>query len=229
MGRIDHMTGMVDWDAFQRNLNKYLAMTKRTVVDEVSWKFRDVVYSLRQYHLATRSQTLAKIAAVKAAGRLGISKRTKDRFAAKKSKLLARYAKAQQKAQPGSTKRPRSAAATERALARVAKLQKQIGAINHNVMWEAEVKMRENAAGRAGAWGWKIKGRGFEEIAANDKAIKVEKANAAEFVWLQATNKRPMINEFSIENQIFIKAVTRVTQNLSARILKRFPNWENAK
>jgi hypothetical protein len=87
--------------------------------------------------------------------------------------------------------------------------------------WSAEVKMRENAAGRAGAWGWRIKGNQFAEIAAAERSAKVAKSSDIFRTFIEITNNRPESNEFSERKGIVNRAMSNVLADMKSYLERK--------
>lgn len=203
------LSATVDFREFNRVLTRYAANSKITVEQAVAKKFRSVVFEARKLQLATRPDTLAEISRVKAQGKLGITKRTKERILVKRAKLANVVAKAQQAIAKGGK---RGEKAVFRLLSATAQLQRDFT----REAWSAEVKMRENAAGRAGAWGWRIKGNQFADIAAAERSAKVAKSTDIFRTFLEITNNRPDSNEFSERKGIVNRAMSNVLADMKS-------------
>jgi hypothetical protein len=197
----------VDSREFNRVLTEYAEYSKLTVEQAVAKKFRSVVFEARKLQLATRPDTLARIASVKASGELGISERTMARLLKRRSKL-AQQVERMNKAIAKGGKRGQKAAM--KLLSATTQLQRNAG----QEAWDAEVKMRENAAGRAGAWGWRIKGSTFNDIATGDRSAKVSKASDFIRTFIEIANNRPMSSEFADRKGILSGAMSNVLADM---------------
>lgn len=203
------LSATVDFREFNRVLTQYAANSKITVEQAVAKKFRSVVFEARKLQLATRPDTLAEISRVKARGELGISKRTMARVMKKRSKLAQQVERMKMAVAKGG-KRGQKAAL--KLMSATTQLQRSVS----QEAWSAEVKMRENAAGRAGAWGWRIKGNQFAEIAAAERSAKVAKSSDIFRTFIEITNNRPESNEFSERKGIVNRAMSNVLADMKS-------------
>lgn len=203
------LSATVDFREFNRVLTQYAANSKLTVEQAVAKKFRSVVFEARKLQLATRPDTLAEISRVKARGKLGISKRTMARVMKKRSKLAQQVERMKMAVAKGG-KRGQKAAL--KLISATTQLQRSAA----QEAWSAEVKMRESAAGRAGAWGWRIKGSQFADIAAAERSAKVTKSSDILRTFLEITNNRPESNEFSERKGIVNRAMSNVLADMKS-------------
>lgn len=197
----------VDFKEFNRVLSDYAANSKLTVEEAVAKKFNSVLIEVRKFQLATRPDTLAEIGRVKAQKILGTTKRTKDRMLTRSSKLKQQLQRAQKAIAKGGK---RGEKAVFKLLSATAQLQKNTS----QQAWSAEVKMRENAAGRAGAWGWRTRGRTFSDISPNDKSARVDKVSTILKSYIEITNKRPDSAEFAARKNIVTRALSGVLADM---------------
>lgn len=197
----------VDFKEFNRVLSDYAANSKLTVKEAVAKKFNSVLIEVRKFQLATRPDTLAEIGRVKAQKILGTTKRTKDRMLTRSSKLKQQLQRAQKAIAKGGK---RGEKAVFKLLSATAQLQKNTS----QQAWSAEVKMRENAAGRAGAWGWRTRGRTFSDISPNDKSARVDKVSTILKSYIEITNKRPDSAEFAARKNIVTRAISGVLADM---------------
>ena len=203
------LSATVDFREFNRVLTRYAANSKITVEQAVAKKFRSVVFEARKLQLATRPDTLAEISRVKARGELGISKRTMARVMKKRSKLAQQVERMKMAVAKGGK---RGQKAAFKLMSATTQLQRSAS----QEAWSAEVKMRENAAGRAGAWGWRIKGNQFAEIAAAERSAKVAKSSDIFRTFIEITNNRPESNEFSERKGIVNRAMSNVLADMKS-------------
>lgn len=201
------LSATVDFREFDRVLTQYASNSKLTVEQAVAKKFRSVVFEARKLQLATRPDTLAEIGRVKARGELGISKRTMARIKARRGKLNEQVKRMQKAIAKGGK---RGEKAVFKLLSATAQLQRSTS----QEAWSAEVKMRENAAGRAGAWGWRIKGNQFADIVAGEGSAKVTKASNLFRTFLEITNNRPDSAEFAARKNIITRALSGVLADM---------------
>lgn len=223
----------VDSREFNRVLTEYAEYSKLTVEQAVAKKFRSVVFEARKLQLATRPDTLARIASVKASGELGISERTMKRVLKRRSKLAEQFERTKAAIAKGGKRGERAvfrllSATVElkrNAQGKFIKRSMEVGnllaaaeaRLKRNVgqeAWDAEVKMRENAAGRAGAWGWRIKGSTFNDIATGDRSAKVSKASDFIRTFIEIANNRPMSSEFADRKGILSGAMSNVLADM---------------
>jgi hypothetical protein len=203
------LSATVDFREFNRVLTRYAANSKITVEQAVAKKFRSVVFEARKLQLATRPDTLAEISRVKARGELGIRKRTMARVMKKRSKLAQQVERMKMAVAKGGK---RGQKAAFKLMSATTQLQRSAS----QEAWSAEVKMRENAAGRAGAWGWRIKGNQFAEIAAAERSAKVAKSSDIFRTFIEITNNRPESNEFSERKGIVNRAMSNVLADMKS-------------
>ena len=208
------LSATVDFREFNRVLTRYAENSKITVEQAVAKKFRSVVFEARKLQLATRPDTLAEISRVKARGELGISKRTMARVMKKRSKLAQQVERMKMAVAKGG-KRGQKAAL--KLMSATTQLQRSVS----QEAWSAEVKMRENAAGRAGAWGWRIKGNQFAEIAAAERSAKVAKSSDIFRTFIEITNNRPESNEFSERKGIVNRAMSNVLADMKSYLERK--------
>jgi len=208
------LSATVDFREFNRVLTQYASNSKITVEQAVAKKFRSVVFEARKLQLATRPDTLAEISRVKARGELGISKRTMARVMKKRSKLAQQVERMKMAVAKGG-KRGQKAAL--KLMSATTQLQRSVS----QEAWSAEVKMRENAAGRAGAWGWRIKGNQFAEIAAAERSAKVAKSSDIFRTFIEITNNRPESNEFSERKGIVNRAMSNVLADMKSYLERK--------
>lgn len=210
------LTVQVDFKGFTETLTQYATLSKKSVKEIVGKKFRDVRVKLLNFQLQTRPETVSAIKAQAPKG-LRFSTRTLQRIGKSKAKLDVALQKAQ-KAFGAKGKRGEMAAwrilKASAALQRVEESRQQIG-------WEMEKKQRENAAGRAGAWGWRTKGSDFDSIVAANTFAKLEKVSSMLETYLQVTNTRPMSAEFSSRKGIIEKALSAVEQDMKVYIERK--------
>ena len=203
------LSATVDFREFNRVLTRYAANSKITVEQAVAKKFRSVVFEARKLQLATRPDTLAEISRVKARGELGIRKRTMARVMKKRSKLAQQVERMKMAVAKGGK---RGQKAAFKLMSATTQLQRSAS----QEAWSAEVKMREHAAGRAGAWGWRIKGNQFAEIAAAERSAKVAKSSDIFRTFIEITNNRPESNEFSERKGIVNRAMSNVLADMKS-------------
>lgn len=210
------LTVQVDFRDFTETLTRYASLSKKSVKEIVGKKFRDVRVKLLNFHLQTRPETVSAIKAQAPKG-LRFSTRTIQRIGKSKAKLDVALEKAQKafgaKGKRGETAAWRILKATA-ALQRVEQNRQQIG-------WDMEKKQRENASGRAGAWGWRTKGSDFDSIVAANTFAKLEKVSSMIETYLQVTNTRPMSAEFSSRKGIIEKALSAVEQDMKVYIERK--------
>ena len=208
------LSATVDFREFNRVLTQYAANSKLTVEQAVAKKFRSVVFEARKLQLATRPDTLAEISRVKAQGKLGISKRTMARVMKKRSKLAQQVERMKMAVAKGGKR-------GEKAALKLMSATTQLQRSASQEAWSAEVKMRENAAGRAGAWGWRIKGNQFADIAAAERSAKVAKSTDIFRTFLEITNNRPDSNEFSERKGIVNRAMSNVLADMKSYLERK--------
>lgn len=208
------LSATVDFREFNRVLTRYAANSKLTVEQAVAKKFRSVVFEARKLQLATRPDTLAEISRVKAQGKLGISKRTMARVMKKRSKLAQQVERMKMAVAKGGKR-------GEKAALKLMSATTQLQRSASQEAWSAEVKMRENAAGRAGAWGWRIKGNQFADIAAAERSAKVAKSTDIFRTFLEITNNRPDSNEFSERKGIVNRAMSNVLADMKSYLERK--------
>lgn len=210
------LTVQVDFKGFTETLTQYATLSKKSVKEIVGKKFRDVRVKLLNFQLQTRPETVSAIKAQAPKG-LRFSTRTLQRIGKSKAKLDVALQKAQ-KAFGAKGKRGEMAAwrilKASAALQRAEETKQQIG-------WEMEKKQRENAAGRAGAWGWRTKGSDFDSIVAANTFAKLEKVSSMLETYLQVTNTRPMSAEFSSRKGIIEKALSAVEQDMKVYVERK--------
>lgn len=205
------LSATVDFREFNRVLTQYAANSKLTVEQAVAKKFRSVVFEARKLQLATRPDTLAEISRAKASGNLRISKRTMARVMKRRSKLAQQVERMKMAVAKGG-KRGQKAAL--KMMSATTQLQRSAS----QEAWSAEVKQRENAAGRAGAWGWRIKGKQFQEIGSAHRSAKVSKSSDLFRTFLEITNNRPDSSEFAERKGIVSRAMANVLADMKTYI-----------
>jgi hypothetical protein len=219
MNRSKVMSGLtvkVDFSDFTETLTKYVTLSRKTVKEVVGKKFRDVRVKLLKFNLETRPETVSEIKAQAPKG-LKFSTRTLQRIGKSKAKLAAALEKAQK---AFGTKGKRGALAPWRILKASAELQR-MEQNNQQIGWAMEKKQREDAAGRAGAWGWRTKGSDFDSITAANAFAKLEKVASIFATHLQLTNTRPMSAEFTSHKGIIDKALSAVEQDMKVYIERK--------
>lgn len=210
------LTVKVDFSDFTETLTKYATLSRKTVKEVVGKKFRDVRVKLLKFHLDTRPETIASIKAQAPKG-LKFSTRTLQRIGKSKARLTAALEKAQK---AFGTKGKRGAMAPWRILKASAELQR-MEQNNQQIGWAMEKKQREDAAGRAGAWGWRTKGSDFDSIVSGNKFAKLDKVDSLLKASLQVTNTRPMSAEFASRKGIIDKALSAVEQDMKVYIERK--------
>lgn len=201
------LSATVDFREFDRVLTQYASNSKLTVEQAVAKKFRSVVFEARKLQLATRPDTLAEISRAKASGNLKISKRTMARVMKRRSKL-AQQVERMKKAVAKGGKRG------EKAALKIMSATTQLQRSASQEAWSAEVKQRENAAGRAGAWGWRIRGKQFQEIGSAHRSAKVSKSSDLFRTFLEITNNRPDSAQFAERKGIVSRAMANVLADM---------------
>lgn len=207
------LSATVDFREFNRVLTDYAANSKLTVEQAVAKKFRSVVFEARKLQLATRPETLAKIQ-VQAPRGLRFSKWTLQRMNKRINKQRSTLESAN-KAKRLNGKRG------EKALLRIVKASAELQRLQQNwqqIGWEMEKKQRENAAGRAGAWGWLIKGNQFQDIVSAHRSAKVSKSSDLFRTFLEITNNRPDSSEFAERKGIVSRAMANVLADMKTYI-----------
>lgn len=205
------LSATVDFREFDRVLTQYASNSKLTVEQAVAKKFRSVVFEARKLQLATRPDTLAEISRAKASGNLKISKRTMARVMKRRSKL-AQQVERMKKAVAKGGKRG------EKAALKIMSATTQLQRSASQEAWSAEVKQRENAAGRAGAWGWRIRGKQFQEIGSAHRSAKVSKSSDLFRTFLEITNNRPDSAQFAERKGIVSRAMANVLADMKTYI-----------
>lgn len=204
----------VDFKDFNRVLSHYASASKVTVEEAVAKKFNSVLIEVRKFQLATRPDTLGEIARVKSRGILGTTERLKQRMMVRRGKLAQQFQRAQKAIAKGGK---RGDKAVFRLLSATAQLQKNTA----QQAWSAELKMRENAAGRAGAWGWRTRGRTFSDISSNDKSARVEKVSTILKSYVEITNKRPNSAEFAERKNVITRALSGVLADMKSYLERK--------
>ena len=210
------LTVKVDFTGFTATLTKYALVSRKTVKEVVAKKFRDVRTRLLKLHLETRPETLDAIR-IQAPQGLKFSDRTLKRIGIarrKATEALSRAKKAYGK------KGKRGEMAAFRILKATAELQR-MKEDNQRIGWAMEKKQREDAAGRAGAWGWKTKGSDFDSIASANLFAKVDRRAGLFETSLSVTNLRPNSNEFAERKGIIKKALDAVEKDMIKYITPR--------
>ncbi len=201
------LSATVDFREFDRVLTQYASNSKLTVEQAVAKKFRSVVFEARKLQLATRPDTLAEISRAKASGNLKISKRTMARVMKRRSKLAQQVERMKMAVAKGGKR-------GERAALKIMSATTQLQRNASQEAWSAEVKQRENAAGRAGAWGWRIKGKQFQEIGSAHRSAKVSKSSDLFRTFLEITNNRPDSAQFAERKGIVSRAMANVLADM---------------
>jgi len=210
------LTVQVDFRGFTETLTRYASLSRTSVKEAVAKKFRDVRVKLLRFQLATRPETLAEVKAQAPRG-LRFSRRTLQRL----NKQQGKQQKALEQAQKAfGAKGKRGETAAWRILKASAALQK-VEQNRQQIGWEMEKKQRENAAGRAGAWGWRTKGSEFDSIASSNRFAKLDKVASLFQTSLQVTNLRPMSAEFSSRKGIIEKALSAVEQDMKVYVERK--------
>lgn len=207
------LSATVDFREFDRVLTQYASNSKITVEQAVAKKFRSVVFEARKLQLATRPETVAKIQSQAPHG-LRFSKWTLQRMNKRINKQRSTLESAN-KAKRLKGKRG------EKALLRIVKASAELQRLQQNwqqIGWEMEKKQRENAAGRAGAWGWLIKGNQFQDIVSGHRSAKVSKSSDLFRTFLEITNNRPMSSEFADRKGIVSRAMANVLADMKTYI-----------
>jgi predicted DNA-binding protein (UPF0251 family) len=205
------LSATVDFREFNRVLTQYASNSKLTVEQAVAKKFRSVVFEARKLQLATRPDTLAEISRAKASGNLKISKRTMARVMKRRSKLAQQVERMKMAVAKGG-KRGQKAAL--KMMSATTQLQRSAS----QEAWSAEVKQRENAAGRAGAWGWRIRGKQFQDIVSGHRSAKVSKSSDLFRTFLEITNNRPDSSEFADRKGIVSRAMANVLADMKTYV-----------
>ena len=205
------LSATVDFREFNRVLTQYAANSKLTVEQAVAKKFRSVVFEARKLQLATRPDTLAEISRVKANGQLKISKRTMARVMKRRSKLAQQVERMKMAVAKGGKR-------GEKAALKMMSATTQLQRSASQEAWSAEVKQRENAAGRAGAWGWRIKGKQFQEIGSAHRSAKVSKSSDLFRTFLEITNNRPDSAQFAERKGIVSRAMANVLADMKTYV-----------
>lgn len=199
----------VDFREFNRVLAQYATNSKMTVEEAVAKKFNSVLIEVRKFQLATRPNTIAEIKAQAPRG-LRFSRRTLQRMGKNVEKQRKSLTNAY-KASKGKGKR------AETAVLRIMKASAELQRLQENwqqIGWDMEKKQRENAAGRAGAWGWRTRGRTFNDIASNDKSARLQKVSTILKSYIELTNKRPDSAEFAERKGIITRAIAGVITDM---------------
>jgi hypothetical protein len=210
------LSATVDFREFDRVLTQYAANSKLTVEQAVAKKFRSVVFEARKLQLATRPETLAKIQAQAPHG-LRFSKWTLQRMNKRINKQRSTLESAN-KAKRLNGKR------VEKALLRIVKASAELQRLQQNwqqIGWEMEKKQRENAAGRAGAWGWLIKGNQFQDIVSAHRSAKVSKSSDIFRTFLEIINNRPDSAQFADSKGIISRAMSNVLADMKTYIQRQ--------
>jgi predicted DNA-binding protein (UPF0251 family) len=205
------LSATVDFREFNRVLTQYASNSKLTVEQAVAKKFRSVVFEARKLQLATRPDTLAEISRAKASGNLKISKRTMARVMKRRSKLAQQVERMKMAVAKGG-KRGQKAAL--KMMSATTQLQRNAS----QEAWSAEVKQRENAAGRAGAWGWRIRGKQFQDIVSAHRSAKVSKSSDLFRTFLEITNNRPDSAQFAERKGIVSRAMANVLADMKTYV-----------
>lgn len=205
------LSATVDFREFNRVLTQYASNSKLTVEQAVAKKFRSVVFEARKLQLATRPDTLAEISRAKASGNLKISKRTMARVMKRRSKLAQQVERMKMAVAKGGKR-------GERAALKMMSATTQLQRSASQEAWSAEVKQRENAAGRAGAWGWRIKGKQFQEIGSAHRSAKVSKSSDLFRTFLEITNNRPDSAQFAERKGIVSRAMANVLADMKTYV-----------
>lgn len=205
------LSATVDFREFNRVLTQYASNSKLTVEQAVAKKFRSVVFEARKLQLATRPDTLAEISRVKANGQLKISKRTMARVMKRRSKLAQQVERMKMAVAKGGKR-------GEKAALKMMSATTQLQRSASQEAWSAEVKQRENSAGRAGAWGWRIKGKQFQEIGSAHRSAKVSKSSDLFRTFLEITNNRPDSAQFAERKGIVSRAMANVLADMKTYV-----------
>lgn len=208
------LTLSMDLTNFNRVLGVYVQTSKKEVKSIIGRKFRDVVIKAGKFHQDTRPETLQAIEKQKQDGRVRISKRVLQRVSARRSKLMAELQKAQ--ASVG-----RKGKRGERAVFKVLKATAQLQRSVQQDRWEMEIKQRQNAAGRAGAWGWLVTGTNFDNIDRRHPAAVVKKFDGLLETYLEIQNKRPGIEPFTARVGYVEKALGTVAADMAAYLNRK--------
>ena len=205
------LSATVDFREFNRVLTQYASNSKLTVEQAVAKKFRSVVFEARKLQLATRPDTLAEISRAKASGNLKISKRTMARVMKRRSKLAQQVERMKMAVAKGGKR-------GERAALKMMSATTQLQRSASQEAWSAEVKQRENAAGRAGAWGWRIRGKQFQEIGSAHRSAKVSKSSDLFRTFLEIINNRPDSAQFAERKGIVSRAMANVLADMKTYV-----------
>lgn len=210
------LTVKVDFTGFTATLTKYALVSRKSVKEVVAKKFRDVRTKLLKFHLETRPETLNAIR-IQAPQGLKFSDRTLKRIGIAQRKVTEALSRAQKSY---GKKGKRGQMAAFRILKATAELQR-MKEDNQRIGWAMEKKQREDAAGRAGAWGWRTKGSEFDSIASSNRFAKLDKVASLFQTSLQVMNLRPMSAEFSSRKGIIEKALSAVEQDMKVYVERK--------
>ena len=208
------LTLSMDLANFNRALGIYIQNSRKEVKSIVGRKFRDVVLRAGKFHMDTRPETLQAIERRKKDGNLRISKRIIDRVSARRSKLQAELEK--QKKYIGK-KGKRGQLAVYKMMMAAAQLQRTV----QQDRWGLEIKQRQDAAGRAGAWGWLVKGAKFDTIESKHPAAVVRKFDGLLETYLEIQNKRPGISSFVDRKGYVEKALGAVAADMAEYLYRK--------
>lgn len=208
------LTLSMDLANFNRALGIYIQNSRKEVKSIVGRKFRDVVLRAGKFHTDTRPETLQAIERRKKDGNLRISKRIIDRVGARRSKLQAELEK--QKKYIGK-KGKRGEMAVVKMMMAAEKLKWTV----QQDRWGLEIKQRQDAAGRAGAWGWLVKGAKFDTIESKHPAAVVRKFDGLLETYLEIQNKRPGISSFVDRKGYVEKALGAVAADMAEYLYRK--------
>jgi hypothetical protein len=210
----------VNVENFNRTLASYAAASKKDVKAIVGKKFRDVVIRARKYHLQTRPDILTDIKRQRQDGHVMISKRVLQRFSKSQTRLEADRARKQAAIAKGGKR-------AENAMAKMAVIAETLARranlfTRQQELWEMELKQREAAAGRAGAWGWRLRGVGYENLVSGHRAAVVSRSSTETSAFIQITNTRPGIDRFTARVGYIDKALGDSAADMAAYLKKKF-------
>jgi hypothetical protein len=84
-----------------------------------------------------------------------------------------------------------------------------------------ELKQRRSAAGRAGAWGWKIRGTGFNGITSGHVSAQVRRESTDTAKILEIRNKRPGMGAFVTKKEYIQEALAAVVGDMKIYIERK--------
>jgi hypothetical protein len=208
------LTLSMDLTNFNRVLGVYIQNSRKEVKSIVGRKFRDVVLRVGKFHMDTRPETLQAIEKRKKDGNLRISKRIIDRVTARRSKFQAELEK--QRKYLGR-KGKRGELAVFKMMMAAEKLKWTV----QQDRWGLEIKQRQDAAGRAGAWGWLVTGAKFDTIESKHPAAVVRKFDGLLETYLEIQNKRPGISSFMDRKGYVEKALGAVAADMAEYLYRK--------